>query len=125
MADRVDRIRTSAAALCELLRGGTGDLSPELSTAIAQVESALADLAEPEEELTTMLRKSIDFGGVIYDRIITREPMAGQILEWSGLTGTAVDIKAVSVVSGLPEPVVRQIGSRDFNKAAAHISRFL
>lgn len=77
------------------------------------------------EELVIMLRKAVAFGGQTYDRLILREPTAGQMMEWDKLSATEADVKAVAVVSGLPEPAVRMIGARDLIKAAKHISRFL
>lgn len=80
---------------------------------------------EIPDELEISLRKAIEFGGIRYDRIIIREPTAGQMLEWDKLTGHEADVKAVAVVSGLPEPAVKLLGSRDFTKAAKHIASFL
>lgn len=77
------------------------------------------------EELVITLRKSVEFGGVTYDKLILREPTAGQMLEWDKVSGREADVKAVAIVSGVPEPAVRLIGTRDLGKAANYISSFL
>lgn len=78
-----------------------------------------------EEELTIVLRKAVTFGGQVYDKLVLREPTAGQMLEWDKLNGHEADVKAVSVVSGLPAPAVHLLGARDFTKAAKFIASFL
>jgi hypothetical protein len=77
------------------------------------------------DELEITLRKPVEFGGVRFEKIIIREPTAGQMLEWDKLSGREADVKAVCVVSGIPEPAVRMMLIRDFNEAAEHIGRFL
>lgn len=83
------------------------------------------DSAELPEELTITLRKPVEFGGLTYDKLILREPTAGQMLDWDKLNGHEADVKAVSIVSGVPEQAVHKIGSRDFTAAAKFIARFL
>lgn len=80
---------------------------------------------EIPEELVIVLRKPVEFGGSTYDKLTLREPTAGQMLEWDKVSGREADVKAVAVVSGVPEPAVRLIGTRDLGKAANYISRFL
>ena len=90
---------------------------------MADIPEAIEE--EVPEELVITLRKTVEFAGQTYDRLILREPTAGQMMEWDKLSGTEGDVKAVAVVSGLPEPAVRLIGARDLIKAAKYISRFL
>lgn len=78
-----------------------------------------------EEELTIMLRKPVEFAGTVYDKLVLREPTAGQLIEWAKFEGHEADLKAISIVSGVPELAVKLIGTRDFTKAANYISRFL
>lgn len=77
------------------------------------------------EELTVTLRKPVTLGSETYHELRLKEPTAAQVMEWDKLGGTEADIKAVSVVSGLPEPAVRMLGIRDLTLAAKYISRFL
>lgn len=82
-------------------------------------------LASVEYALTVTLRAPIELGGATYSELKLREPTAAEWTLWDKLTGVEADIKAVSVVSGVPEGIVRQIGTRDLAKAAGFIVLFL
>lgn len=78
----------------------------------------------PDERLIT-LRKPVKIGDITYDTLQLREPTAAEWEQWDGLEGVKADVKAVAVVSGVPEPAIRQIGSRDLLEAARFIAGFL
>ena len=77
------------------------------------------------EALAIELRKPIEFAGETYRSIILREPTAGEWAQWEDKKGVEADILAVSIVAGIPEPVVRKIGSRDLIQASRFLAGFL
>jgi hypothetical protein len=77
------------------------------------------------EALAIPLRKPITLGQEAYKTLELREPTAAEMLQWDKLDGVEADVKAVSIVSGWPEPVVRQLGARDFIRASRFIASFL
>ena len=91
----------------------------------ASVEEVEAYLAAVNYELVVPLRAPIDLGGATYSELKLREPTAAEWTQWDKLTGIDADIKAVSIVSGVPEGIIRQIGTRDLMKAASFITLFL
>lgn len=89
----------------------------------------MADEAKVEdeipEELTITLKKAVEFGGMTFRELVLREPTAGQCMEWDGLTPAHADIRAVAVVSGIPEGAVKMIAISDLKKATEYLLRFL
>lgn len=83
----------------------------------------MANEPQPEELIIT-LRKPVTLGET-YTELRLHEPTAAQMLAWDKLSGVEADIKAVSIVSGLPEPAVRMIGARDLIQAGRYIAGFL
>ena len=81
-------------------------------------------MAEQPDELVIALRKPVTLGET-YTELRLQEPTAAQMLQWDKLSGTESDIKAVSVVSGVPEAAVRMVGARDLIQAARFIGSFL
>jgi hypothetical protein len=77
------------------------------------------------DTLTIELRKPVTVGEITCAELRLREPTAGEIEQWDGLTGINADRKAVSVVAGVPEAIVRQLPAREFYQAARYIGRFL
>ena len=77
------------------------------------------------ETLTVELRTPLEFGGETYRQITLREPTAGEWAQWDDKKGVEADILAVSIVAGIPEPVVRKIGSRDLLQASRFLAGFL
>ena len=81
--------------------------------------------AEPTtDEFVITLRKPVQLGDLTFTEMRLREPTAGEMMAWDKLTGTEADIRAVAVVSGMPEPAVRLIGVRDLLAAARYITGF-
>ena len=80
---------------------------------------------EQPDELVIVLRKPVKLADIVYDKLELREPTAAQWEQWDDLDGVKAEIRAVATVSGLPEAVVKQIGSRDLIKAAKFIASFL
>ena len=76
------------------------------------------------DTLTITLRQPVTFATIEHTAITVREPVAGQMIEWDNLDGAAADIKAVAIVSGLPEKAVEQIGARDLLRASRFINNF-
>ena len=91
------------------------DATPE------QIEAYLEQIGY---KLTIELRQPVVLGEQ-HDKLTLREPTAAEWSQWSHLRGVESDIKAVSVISGVPEAAVRLIGSRDLIKAARFIALFL
>lgn len=85
-------------------------------------DAALAE--EIPELLVITLRKPITLGET-YAELRLREPTAAEWTQWDKLSGVEADIKSVSLVSGVPEPVIRQIGTRDLLTASRYLARFL
>lgn len=76
------------------------------------------------DELTITFKKPITVGSAEYPSMTLREPNGGEWLRWDKLTGVEANLKAIEVVSGLPEPAVKQIGSRDITRATRFLDRF-
>lgn len=79
---------------------------------------------EQPEELVITLRRPVQLGDITYRELKLREPTAAEWAQWGGMTGPEADIKAVAIVSGLPEAVIRKIGVRDVTRAAGYIAGF-
>lgn len=82
-------------------------------------------MATDQDELVITLRKPVKLGTETYERLVLREPTAGELMQWDQLEKTEADIKAVATVSGVPEPAVRMIGARDLIQASRFIGSFL
>ncbi|RSU46345.1 phage tail assembly protein [Sphingomonas sp. S-NIH.Pt15_0812] len=80
---------------------------------------------QPADELRVTLRKPITLGSQTYADLLLREPTAAEWQQWHRLEGVDADIMAISVVSGVPRPVIERIGTRDLLTAARYIARFL
>lgn len=80
--------------------------------------------AQPDE-LTITLRKPVMLGSETYTALELREPTAAQWQQWDKLDGVEADIKAVAIVSGVPETAVKMIGARDLTRASRFIAGFL
>lgn len=80
---------------------------------------------ELNDELVVTLRKPVTLGSETYTQLALREPTAAELLQWDRLEKTEADIKAVAIVSGVPEAAVRMIGARDLITASRFIGSFL
>ncbi|RJF83458.1 phage tail assembly protein [Azospirillum cavernae] len=82
------------------------------------------------DELVIELRKPIEVGSEVYMEIRLREPTAGEVekaqkaLIGPNASPTMSDIVMVSLVSGLPKPVVERIPYSDFEKAVRYLMGF-
>lgn len=85
----------------------------------------MADEQQLADELVITLRKPVEFAGESHTQLVLREPTGAEMLQWDRLSGVEADIKAVAIVSGLPEPVVKQIGARDLIQAGRYLAAFL
>ncbi len=90
----------------------------------ATPEQIEAYLEQVGYKLTVPLRQPVSLGET-HTVLELREPTAAEWSQWSHLRGVDSDIKAVSVISGVPEAAVRMIGSRDLIKASRFIALFL
>ncbi len=76
------------------------------------------------DELVISLRKPVTLGET-FTELTLREPTGAQMVEIDKLEGWAADIKAIALVSGLPEPAVKMIGARDIRTASKYLGSFL
>lgn len=76
------------------------------------------------DELVITLRKPVTLGET-FTTITLREPTGAQMMEIDKLEGWAADVKAIALVSGLPEPAVKMIGARDIRTASKYLGSFL
>ena len=100
----------------------TEGAEPIAASALADAEQP-ADIPIPDEMVIT-LRKPVSLGGETWSTLSLREPTGAEWLLWDNLTGVEANIKAISTVSAVPEPVVRQIGVRDLQQATAFLNHF-
>jgi hypothetical protein len=77
------------------------------------------------EEKTITLRKPVTLGSETWSSLTLREPTAAEWMQFDKLSGIEADIKAISLISGVPEPAVRQIGARDIIEASKYLAGFL
>ena len=73
---------------------------------------------------TITLRKPVTFADMTVTKLDLREPRAGEMMRWAGLTGIEAHIAAVSAVSGQPLPVIHQLVARDILDAATYVESF-
>lgn len=79
-----------------------------------------------EEEKTVTLLKPIVIGAEQTKELRLREPTAGEFARASAEANPMdADIMLVSLVSGVPVPIVRRLGIRDFNAAAEYLRGFI
>ena len=77
------------------------------------------------EELTITLRSPVKLGEASYTHLTLREPTGAQWMEVDKIdNGVESDIKLIALVSGVPEPAVKQIGARDLRQAAKYLASF-
>ncbi len=82
-------------------------------------------MVDQPDTLTLPLRKPLKLGDHTWRALELHEPTAAQWQQWDGLKGVEADIKAVSIVSGVPDVAIKQLGTRDLIKASAFIAGFL
>lgn len=102
---------------------GAGALPSELLAALI----GLGAIVTPnlDEELVIDLNRPIDGPGGPINQLVVREPRAGEIMQWDKLSGAEADVKAISVVAGVPVSVVEKLPARAFYAAARRIGAFL
>lgn len=83
------------------------------------------DPTQPPAELVVTFSKPYSIGGVDYSEMRLREPTAGEMIECDDVSGWAMDVKLASLVSGVPEVVVRQLKVRDLLPGTRYLGRFL
>ena len=81
--------------------------------------------AEPAPALIVTFSKPYSIGGVDYTEMRLREPTAGEMMQCDDVSGWAMDVRLASIVSGIPEVVVRQLGVRDLLPGTRYLGRFL
>lgn len=80
---------------------------------------------ELEDELVINLRRAVNVGDLSYSELRLREPTGDEVVQVEALTGTAADIMAISLISGVPRSAVAQIGARDIIQGAEYIGAFM
>lgn len=78
-----------------------------------------------EETLTITLRKPVKLGEVEFKELRLREPTGAEWMQFDKLDGVEADLKAIAIVSGVPEPAVNMIGTRDIIRASRFLAGFL
>ncbi|MDH4745822.1 phage tail assembly protein [Sphingomonas sp. CBMAI 2297] len=78
-----------------------------------------------DEDLVITFRKAIDGVAGPIASIVIREPTAGEMMQWDRLSGVEADVKAISVVAGIPPVDVEKLAARDFIRASRRIAAFL
>lgn len=76
------------------------------------------------EQLIITLRKPVTLGDITYTELRLREPTVGEMIELGADEGWKADAKAIALISGVPEPAVRNLGVRDGKRAAEYLGRF-
>lgn len=77
------------------------------------------------EQLVITLRKPVTLGDITYTELRLREPTVGEMIELGADEGWKADAKAIALISGVPEPAVRNLGVRDGKRASGYLARFL
>lgn len=101
-----------------------GALPPQLLAALIEMGADIVP-HDLDEDLTLTLAKPIDGPVGAIGQIVIREPTAAEIMQWDKLTGAEADVKAISVVAGVPMSVVEKLPARIFYRAARRIGAFL
>jgi Phage tail assembly chaperone proteins, E, or 41 or 14 len=79
-----------------------------------------------EDPYILKLSKPISIGTEVYEEITLTEPTAGQVEKASAApNASASNIVLVSMVSNVPELIIRRMTYRDFSKAVAYLENFL
>lgn len=76
------------------------------------------------ESTTVILTKPLTLGSLSYEQLVIREPTCSEWSQWDQLQGVEANIKALSIVCAVPEPVMRQLGVRDFQRAVEALYSF-
>jgi hypothetical protein len=82
-----------------------------------------------EDTLIITLKTPIEFNGETFHELNLREPIMDEIEKFaneSEKSGSVGGLKLIlSLITGIPKPVIGKIGSRDMKKAEKFISSFL
>lgn len=84
-----------------------------------------ANATEPAPELIVTFSMPYTLGDLTYTEMRLREPTADEMIQCDDVTGWAMDVRLVSLVSGLPEVVVRRLKVRDLLPGSRYLGRFL
>ena len=76
------------------------------------------------EPKTITLKEPLTLGAATYPELVVREPTAGEWAQWDGLPRVPANIKALSIVCGVPEPLIKQLGVIEFNRAVEALNSF-
>jgi hypothetical protein len=90
-----------------------------------KVEGDAPQVDDIPEELIITFRKPIALGSETYTQMILREPTAGELVQTDKVAGAEADALALTLVSGLPRPVIDKMGARDFRAGSVYLGRFL
>ncbi|HZU64971.1 MAG TPA: phage tail assembly protein [Novosphingobium sp.] len=104
------------------------DLSENEANALAALlplVDALKKRLDPPEALEIPLAKPVELGSESYPLLRLREPTAGEMIELDKFTGWEADVKAIALISGVPEAAVRKLGVRPVRRASEYLGRFL
>ena len=78
------------------------------------------------DEITIQLRKPITLGDIVYDKLVLKEPTAGQIEKASSgsANGVSMVISLISTVAVVPRKVAESLCQRDFKEASNFLDTF-
>ena len=78
------------------------------------------------DEITIQLRKPITIGDIVYDKLVLKEPTAGQIEKASSASsnGISMVINLISTVAVVPRKVAEGLCQRDFKEASNFLDSF-
>lgn len=88
------------------------------------------ETASHPEELVLTLRKPVVLGkgdgALTYDKLILREPTAGELEKATTTTASDIgmSITLISLVAGVPRGVAEKIGQRDLKEANEYLAGF-
>ncbi|WP_288935514.1 phage tail assembly protein [uncultured Sphingomonas sp.] len=87
--------------------------------------SAKDNVENLDEDLILTLTRPIEGPAGPVTELVIREPTAAEIMQWDKLMGAEADVKAISVVAGVPMSVVEKLPARIFYRASRRIGAFL
>jgi len=114
-------VKTDQRALVTIVAGA---LPPQMLEALIGLGADIVP-HDLDQELVLPLAKPIDGPAGPVAQIVIREATAAEIMQWDKLSGAEADVKAISVVAGVPTSVVEKLPARVFYRASRRIGDFL
>jgi hypothetical protein len=96
----------------------------EASAYLKRFSVSSGETEDNPDELVITLRAPVTLGTETYSQLCLREPNAGEMIKLDKVSGWTANVKAISLISGVPELAVIKIGERDAQRAAEYLGRF-